>query len=236
MQLIALKGLPLIKQGDDLSELIVRATREQNLCLEDGDVLVIAQSVVSKSEGHVVDLCKVNPSPRAQHAARQLNEDPRLVDVILQQSKEIVKLAHVLIARTEHGFICASAGVDRSNVEPEHATLLPKDPDASAKRIQSDIARILGVDVAVIISDSHGRPWRRGAAGVALGVSGMLPLLDLRGRRDLYGKPLKKTWVAIADSLAAAAGVLMGEADEGTPVVVIKGARYERGEGRRENS
>ncbi len=228
MQLIALKGLPLVKRGDDLGELITNAAQKQPPRFEDGDVLVVAQSVVSKAEGNVVDLREVKPSPLAERIAVQLDKDPREVEVILRQSSEIVRLRHVLIARTKHGFVCANAGVDHSNVDPEHVTILPDDPDASAAKIREAIKRKLGVDVAVILSDTQGRAFRRGCVGVAVGIAGMNPLEDLRGKRDLYGKELKVTMTSPADALAAAAVSLMGEASEGTPVVVVKGASYDR--------
>ncbi len=231
MQLIALKGLPLVKRGDDLGELITNARQKQGLRLEDGDVLVVAQSVVSKAEGNVVDLREVKPSPLAERIAVQLDKDPREVEVILRQSSEIVRLRHVLIARTKHGFVCANAGVDHSNVDPEHVTILPDDPDASADRIREAIKRKLGVDVAVILSDTQGRAFRRGCVGVAIGAAGMNPLQDLRGKRDLYGKELEVTMISPADALAAAAVSVMGEASEGTPVVVVKGASYDRNYG-----
>lgn len=231
MQVIALKGLPFIKRGDDIGELIVHAAEKNGPSIEDGDVIVVAQSIVSKVEGNVVDLRTVRPSLLAQRLAERLDKDPREVEVILGQSKEIVRLGHVIISRTKHGFVCANAGVDHSNVELEHVTLLPDDPDDSAERIRSTIKQIAGVDVAVIVSDTQGRPFRLGAVGVAIGVAGMSPLLDLRGRRDLYGKELKVTITSPADALAAAAVAIMGEADEGTPVVIIKGATYKRGRG-----
>jgi len=231
LQVIALKGLPLIKRGDDIGELIAHAAEKNGPCVENGDVVVVAQSIVSKAEGDIVDLRTVRPGLLAQRLAERLDKDPREVEVILEQSKEIVRLGHVIISRTKHGFVCANAGVDHSNVEPEHVTLLPDDPDASAERIRSAIKQIAGVDVAVIISDTQGRPFRLGAVGVAIGVAGISPLLDLRGRRDLYGKELKVTITSPADALAAAAVAIMGEADEGTPVVIIKGAIYKRGHG-----
>jgi coenzyme F420-0:L-glutamate ligase/coenzyme F420-1:gamma-L-glutamate ligase len=159
MRLHALRGLPLVKRGDDLGELIVRAAEDQGLRLENGDVVVVAQSVVSKCEGRVVDLRKITPTPRALEVAKQLGKDPREVEVILREAKEIVRLKHVLIARTEHGFVCANAGIDRSNVEPEHVTLLPKDPDASAKRIRETIRKTAGAEVAVIVSDTQGKAF-----------------------------------------------------------------------------
>lgn len=231
LQVIALKGLPLVKRNDDIGELIANVAEKNGPRLEEGDVVVVAQSIVSKAEGNVVDLRVVRPSQLAQSLAEKLDKDPREVEVILGQSKEIVRLGHVIISRTKHGFVCANAGVDHSNVEPEHVTLLPDDSDASAERIRSSIKRISGVDVSVIVSDTQGRPFRLGAVGVAIGVAGMSPLLDLRGRRDLYGKELKVTITSPADALAAAAVNVMGEADEGTPVVIIKGATYGRGHG-----
>lgn len=231
MQVIALEGLPLVRQGDDIGELMVHAAGKQGLHVEDGDVVVVAQSIVSKAEGNVVDLRTVKPGQLAQSLAKRLSKDPREVEVILKQSKEIVRLGHVIISRTKHGFVCANAGVDHSNVEPEHVTLLPDDPDVSAERIRNTIRRAMGADVAVIVSDTQGRPFRLGVTGVAIGVAGMLSLLDLRGRRDLYDKEMKVTVASPADALAAAAVAVMGEADEATPVVVVKGATYERGQG-----
>lgn len=231
MRLIAVKGIPIIKRGDDLGEQILEAASKQRLKIDDGDVIVVAQSAVSKAEGEVVDLRTVKPSKRAEKIAVKLDKDPRIVEVILQQSREIVRLAHVLISRTIHGFVCANAGVDRSNIDDDCVTLLPKDPDASAARIREKVRRKLGVDVAVIVTDTQGRPFRCGCVGVAIGVSGMKPLLDLRGRRDLYGKELKVTITSPADSLAAAAVSIMGEANEGTPVIIVKGAKYDQGKG-----
>ena len=231
LQFIAVKGLPIIKRGDDLGELIVSAAEKQGLRFEEGDVVAVAQSVVSKAEGNVVDLRGVKPSKRAEELAVRLDKDPRVVEVILQQSEEIVRLGHVIISRTKHGFVCANAGVDGSNVDHGYVTVLPEDPDASAARIRETIKRELGVDVAVLVTDTQGRPFRRGVVGVAVGVAGMNPLLDLRGRLDLYGKELRVTVTSPADSIAAAAVSVMGEASEGTPVVLVKGAGYECGEG-----
>lgn len=231
MQLIALKGLPLVKNGDEVGELIVDAAQKQGLLMKNGDVIVVAQTVISKAEGNVVDLRGIKPSKRAEQIAARLDKDPREVEVILQQSSEIVRLGQVIISRTKHGFVCANAGVDHSNVDPEHVTTLPDDPDASAARIRDFIKSKLGAEVSVIISDTQGRAFRMGCVGVAVGVAGMSPLLDLRGKRDLHGKELLVTITSPADSLAAAAVSVMGEANEGTPVVVVKGAIYERGKG-----
>ncbi|MGC8816812.1 MAG: coenzyme F420-0:L-glutamate ligase [Candidatus Hadarchaeum sp.] len=231
MQLIPIKGIPMVRRGDDIGELIIEAAEKQHLKIEDGDVLAVAQTVISKAEGEVVDLRAVRPSQRAIEIGRKIDKDPRVVEVILQESAEIVRLAHVIISRTKHGFVCANAGVDQSNVDHEHVTLLPRDPDASAAKIRDTIRKKLGADVAVVVTDTQGRPFRCGCIGTAIGVSGMKPLLDMRGRRDLYGKELKVTVTCPADSLAAAAVMLMGESNEGIPAVLIKGASYERGNG-----
>lgn len=231
MQLIVLKGIPKVKRGDDLAELTFRAAEKQNISLEENDVIVLAQTIISKSEGNVINLREVKPSKLAERMAVRLDKDPREVEVILQQSSEIVRLSHVIISRTKHGFICANAGVDHSNVDPEYVTILPDDPDASAVKVRDSIKRKLNVNVAVIITDTQGRAFRRGCVGVAVGVAGMNPLLDLRGRRDLYGKELRVTITSPADALAAAAAAVMGEASEGTPVVVVKGASYDRSHG-----
>lgn len=211
--------------------MIVRAAEKRGVRIEQGDVLAVAQSVVSKAEGKVVDLRRVKPSKLAREIAARLEKDPREVEVVLQNSTEIVRLAHVIISRTHHGFVCANAGVDHSNAEPEYVTVLPDDPDASAARIRRAIREKLKVDVAVIITDTQGRPFRRGCIGVALGVAGMDPLLDLRGKKDLYGKELRVTVTSPADAIAAAAVAVMGEANEGTPVILVKGAIYKRGRG-----
>lgn len=231
MQLIALKGLPKVKRGDDLGEIIVRASKGQGSNIEDGDVIAVAQCIVSKAEGNVIDLRAVKPTRLAEGIASRLGKDPREIEVILRQSDEVLRLGHVIIARTKHGFVCANAGVDHSNVEPEHVTTLPDDPDASAAEIRDSIKRKIGSEVAVIITDTQGRAFRGGCLGVAIGAAGMKPLLDYRGECDLYGKELKVTVVSSADALAAAAVAVMGESNEGTPVVVVKGATYERGKG-----
>jgi len=231
VQLIVLKGIPKVKRGDDLAELTLRAAEKQNISLEENDVIVLAQTIISKSEGNVINLREVKPSKLAERMAVRLDKDPREVEVILQQSSEIVRLSHVIISRTKHGFICANAGVDHSNVDPEYVTILPDDPDASAAKVRDSIERKLNVNVAVIITDTQGRAFRTGCVGVAVGVAGMNPLLDLRGKQDLYGKELRVTITSPADALAAAATAVMGEANEGTPVVVVKGVSYDRSYG-----
>ncbi len=231
MQLFAIRGMPLVKRHDNIGELILAAARKRRLRIRDGDILVVAQAVISKSEGAVVDLHNIKPGKRAEAIAKKLNKDPRAVEVILRESPEIVRMKHVLISRTWHGFVCANAGVDHSNAGDELVTLLPKDPDKSAARIRKTVKARTGKDVAVIITDTQGRPFRCGCLGVAIGVSGMKPLLDMRGRRDLFGKELKVTITCPADSIAAAAVSVMGESDEGIPAVLVRDAEYQRGEG-----
>jgi len=231
MRLFAIQGIPVIKYGDDVGKLILTAAKKQGLKIDDGDVLVVAQTVISKSEGAVVNLSKVKPSKRAGEIAKKLDKDPCTVEVILDQSSEIVRMGHVIISRTKHGFVCANAGVDQSNVDEGYVTILPKDPDASALKLRRTIKKELGVDVTLIITDTQGRPFRCGCLGVAIGVSGMKPLFDMRGRKDLYGKELKVTVTCPADSIAAAAVSVMGESNEGTPAILVKGANYQRGEG-----
>lgn len=231
MEIIPVKGLPSVKPGDDIGRLLLEATKEQGIELKGGDVIVVAQSVVSKTEGNIVNLNEIEPSKRARTFAERMGKDPRKIEVALRQTEEIVRSAHVLISRTKHGFVCANAGVDGSNSGPDRVTLLPEDPDASAQRIRDEIRRDSGKEVAVIISDSQGRPFRLGSVGIAIGNAGIVPLLDLRGRRDIYGEKLTSTKIATADALAASATLAMGESDEKTPAAVIKGAPYLQGEG-----
>lgn len=226
LQLIALPGLPEIRKGDVLSRVIVQAARRAKISFQSGDVLVIAQKIVSKAEGSVADLAQIMPSSRALPLAAKLKKDPRLVEVILRESRRIVREDPVLITETRHGFVCANAGVDHSNVPgTDVVTLLPRDPDASARKIAAGLRKVTGKRVAVIISDTFGRPWRLGLANVAIGAEGLSVLLDLRGAVDRNAKPLQATILAVADELAAAAGLLMGKA-EGLPVVIIRGYRY----------
>lgn len=231
MKIIPLKNVPLVSPDDDLGRLVMDAAKGQGVNFEDGDVVVVAQSVVSKSEENIIDLRKVEPSNRAKSLAKRIEKDPREAEVILRQTEEVIRSEHVFISRTKHGFICANAGVDGSNVGPNEVTILPDNPDASARSIEEKIRRESGARVAVIISDSQGRPFRLGAIGVAIGTAGLVPLQDLRGEVDAYGKMLTSTQVATADSLAAAATLVMGESDERIPAVVIKGAPFAPGEG-----
>jgi coenzyme F420-0:L-glutamate ligase / coenzyme F420-1:gamma-L-glutamate ligase len=210
-------GLPEIQEGDDLAALVAAA-----VALEDGDVVVLAQKVVSKSEGRVVRLADVEPSEQAREIAG--DEDPRRIEVILREAARVVRVRPPLvIAETSHGFICASAGVDSSNApELGMLVLLPEDPDASAQRIRESLRRLTSRDVAVLITDSFGRPWRQGTTDVALGAAGLKVMLDLRGRLDRVGYELHHTMIAIADEIAGAAELAMGKT-AGIPVVVVRG-------------
>jgi len=226
VQLLPLTGLPEICEGDDLARLMVQAARKQRTELRQHDVLVVAQKILSKAEGRVVRLSSVQPSARALQLAAARNKDPRLVEVILQESRRIVRDDPVLIVETHHGFVCANAGVDHSNVPGgDVVTLLPRDPDGSARKLASRIHKLTRKRVAVIISDTFGRPWRLGLTNVAIGAAGVPVLRDLRGTRDRHSKPLQATILAVADELAAAAGLVMGKS-EGIPAVVIRGYRY----------
>jgi coenzyme F420-0:L-glutamate ligase/coenzyme F420-1:gamma-L-glutamate ligase len=230
IELIGVPGIPEVAGGDDVAALIARALRDAGIDLASGDVLVIAQKIVSKAEGRSVNLDSVVPSPRAQDWAAAFDKDARVVEVVLRESKRIVRMERgVLISETEHGFVCANAGVDTSNVPQGSVTLLPKDSDASARRIRAALELSFMVQLAVIVSDTFGRPWREGLVNVALGVSGIAPLIDYRGQKDAHGNPLRVTVIAIADELASAAELAMKKS-AGIPVVIIRGFDYESSE------
>ena len=233
MTLTALPGIPLVNPGDDLAELILVAAERAGLAFHSGDLIVVAQKVVSKAEGRHVDLTQVTPSAEALKLAEESEKDPRLVEVILSEAKQVLRVRLGLII-VEHrlGFVCANAGVDHSNVEGEDVVLmLPVDPEASAQRIRLALEEASGARLGVLIIDSHGRAWRMGTEGVAIGLSGLPGLLDLRGRPDLFGDPLQVTQVGLADEVAAAASILMGQADEGRPVIHLRGLPYPLREG-----
>ncbi len=231
--LTPLPEIPAIRAGDDLAEIAISGIEHAGERLQAGDVLVFAQKIVSKAEGRTVDLATVTPSVRAQELAQQTGKDARLVELILQESTEAVRQRHdLLIVRHRLGFILANAGIDGSNVDGGGSVLLlPVDPDASAARIRADIHKRTGVDSGVLIIDSLGRPWRMGTAGTAIGVSGLPGVIDLRGLPDLNGRPLRATEVGFADELAAAASLIMGQAAEGTPIVLARGVPYARRDG-----
>jgi coenzyme F420-0:L-glutamate ligase/coenzyme F420-1:gamma-L-glutamate ligase len=223
LRLVALRGLPPVRPGDDLAALLAAAARTQGLRFA-GGALVVAQKVVSKAEGRVVRLAGVEPSPEAQRIAAADGKDPRHVEVVLRETARVVRHAHgVWIAETRHGFVCANAGVDLSNAPgADTAVLLPEDPDASARRLREALVAAGHGPLAVVVSDTFGRPWREGLVDVALGSAGLAPIADWRGRQDLAGRPLEVTAMAQVDQLAAAAGLLMGK-DAGVPAVWIAG-------------
>lgn len=225
---LALKSFPLVKKGDDLTALIAKSLNATPLDLKDGDILVIAQKIVSKAEGREVRLSGIAPSERALELARATEKDPRLVELILSESDEVVRhKPGVLVVAHRVGFVMANAGIDQSNVKQEEGDvavlLLPRDPDASARAIRQGVLQSAGVHVGVIISDSVGRAWRNGTVGLALGSAGLEALRDLKGRKDLFGRPLQASETGFADEVAAAASLIMGQSDEGRPVVVVRG-------------
>jgi len=222
-------NIPLIKEKDDLTKII-----SERIKLKDRDIVIICETVVSKAQGRVIDIKNINPSDNAIKISKQTGKDPRLVQLILDESKEVLKVGDtVIVVETKDGNICASAGIDVSNVcgDASIVGLLPKDPDQEAEKIRLALKEITGKEVAVIISDTQGRPFRSGAVGVAIGVSGMKSLWKRAGEKDLYGYELKSSIIATADEAASAASLLMGQANEGIPVVIIRGARYLKGEG-----
>jgi coenzyme F420-0:L-glutamate ligase / coenzyme F420-1:gamma-L-glutamate ligase len=228
LEVIALPGMPLVRQGDDLALLVDAALRTSGLDLRDGDVVVFAQKIVSKSEGRSIDLAGVTPSERAIDVGLRVRKDPRLVELVLRESRRIVREApDVLIVEHRLGYIMANAGIDQSNVadavEGDRALLLPLDPDASAEHLRAALTERRRRQIAVVINDSFGRPWRLGTVGIALGCAGLPALLDLRGTPDLFGRTLRVTVVAYADEIAAAASLLMGQGSEGRPVIIVRG-------------
>lgn len=232
IQIIGLQKLPLIKEGDNVADQIVKAAREEKVEIASGDVIVVAQKIISKAEGGVVHLKSVTPSQKAEEIAKVSGKDPRHVEVILQQSAKILRSqgAH-LIVETRHGFVCANAGVDRSNVEDSDTlTVLPLDGDKSASEIRRRIQDLTGADVAVIISDTFGRAWRIGQVNVAIGVDGLRPVVDYRGQKDMFGYILNVTQMAVADELASAAELVMKK-NGAVPVAIVRGCDYAAGNG-----
>lgn len=238
LNLTALPNIPLIQPGDNLVNIILKSLADAGLQLQNDDVLVLAQKIVSKAEGRLVKISEVKPSARALELAPQLQKDPRHVEVILQETKEIVRMrAGVIVVEHRLGYVCANAGVDRSNVAP-HASpeedfllMLPADPDKTCVELRDQLYSATGARVGIIINDSHGRAWRNGTVGVALGAAGVPALLDLRGTPDLFDYPLQVTQVGFADELAASASLLMGQAAEGRPIIHMRGIPYPLREG-----
>lgn len=245
LTLTPLNNVPLIRQGDDLADIILASLVSENIQLRNDDILVLAQKIVSKAEGRMVNLASVTPTQRALDLAGQTEKDPRVVELMLQESSEVLRARPgVIVVEHKLGFICANAGIDHSNVTSlspigdgqetkvdEYVLLLPENPDHSAKEIRSQLKQKTGMDVGVMIIDSHGRAWRNGTVGICIGLSGLPALIDERGWKDLFEYTLKATIVGVADELAAAASLVMGQAAEGTPVVHVRGFPYPLGEG-----
>ncbi|HEY1430539.1 MAG TPA: coenzyme F420-0:L-glutamate ligase [Stellaceae bacterium] len=226
-----LSGIKLVEPGDDLAAITVAAFAANGIVPEDGDVLVVAQKIVSKAEGRYVDVATVEPSERAIALAAELDKDPRFVEVVLSESKRVVRhRPGLLIVEHRLGLVMANAGIDHSNVPTEDGVervlLLPEDPDGSARALREHLVRVFGTGIAVIISDSFGRAWRKGTVGVALGAAGLPALVDLRGHPDLFGRALLVTETGFADEIAAAASLLMGQADEAMPMVLVRGLSW----------
>lgn len=236
VRIITIEGIPEVHPGDDLAALIIERVRAQGLAFEDGDIVVITQKVVSKAEGRIVDLNDVEPGEFAREIAERWEKDARVVETVLRESARVVRMDHgVMICETKHGFICANAGVDSSNVEKlGTVALLPLDSDASAAAIRARIEREAGVPVAVIVTDTFGRPWREGHVNFAIGVSGMLPVRDYAGQVDPAGYELRVTQMAVADEIAAAAELAHGKLDR-VPVALVRGYPYPRGDGSSRN-
>jgi len=229
--LTALSGIKLVEPGDDLGAISVAALRDNSLVPKKGDVLVVAQKIVSKAEGRYVDVATVRPSERAVALAAEVDKDPRFVEVVLSEAKRVVRhRPGLLIVEHRLGFVMANAGIDHSNVAApgggERVLLLPVDPDGSARALRRHLIEVVGVGIGVIISDSFGRPWRKGTVGVALGAAGLPAFVDLSGRPDLFGRELLVTETGFADEIAAAAGLLMGQADEAIPMVLVRGLTW----------
>jgi coenzyme F420-0:L-glutamate ligase / coenzyme F420-1:gamma-L-glutamate ligase len=229
-EVVGIEGLPEIGRGDDLAGLVAQAARAQETPLEAGDLLVVSQKIVSKTEGRIVSLGSVVPSREAAQIADEIGRDPRLVEVILRESRRVVRKAPgVLIVETHHGWICANAGVDQSNVDAETACLLPEDSDRSAQQLRERLRGLTGHDLGIIIADTFGRPWREGLTNVAIGVAGLEPIKSYLGEKDPAGYVLQATILAVADELASAAEPVMGKLDR-IPVVIIRGLDWPRGE------
>jgi coenzyme F420-0:L-glutamate ligase/coenzyme F420-1:gamma-L-glutamate ligase len=224
---IALEGFPLIKHGDNIAKIIVETARRNGLEIEDGDIIVVAQKILSKAEGRIVNLKEVVPSEKAKEIAEKTGKSPKFVELVLRETRDVVKASgEILLVEDVRGLVCINAGIDKSNVEGEsNFALLPEDPDASAEKCRKEIRRLTGKDVAIIICDTYSRPFRRGQVNFAIGLAGIKPFKDYRGKRDLYGYILKVKNVAVVDEIAAAAELLMGQGEEATPVVIFKGLR-----------
>lgn len=245
LNITPLQNIPIIRQDDNLADILVDSLQSANVQLANDDILVIAQKIVSKAEGRMVNLATITPNARAIELAIQADKDPRVVELMLQESNEVLRVRKgTIIVEHKLGFVCANAGIDHSNVAPplleedgleiraeEYVLLLPEDPDRSARNIREKIKQKTGIDIGVMIIDSHGRAWRNGTVGICIGLSGLPAMIDERGWKDLFGYTLKITVVGVADELAAAASLMMGQAAEGIPAVHVRGFPYPLGEG-----
>lgn len=230
-EVIGIEGIVEVRPGDDVARLVAEAAAGQATPLQTGDVLVVGQKIVSKAEGRLLRLADVEPSPVASSMAAGLGRDPRFVEVILRESRRIVRMDKgVLITETHHGWICANAGVDQSNVDPDSVALLPEDSDRSARLLRERLRELARVEVAVIVADTFGRPWREGLTNIAIGVSGLAPLRSYLGERDPAGRELQATILAVADELAGAAELVMGKLDR-IPAAIVRGLELAPGEG-----
>lgn len=228
IRILGIKGIPLLKKGDDIANVILDAAEKQGTPIVEGDILVVTQKIVSKVEGRVYKLSAIQPSIFARRLARKLDKDPAIVELVLRESRAIVRMSgRHLITETRHGFICANSGVDVSNVSGgDTAALLPVNPDRSARNLREEIRRLAGKNVAVIISDTFGRPFRIGHTDVAIGSAGIAPVLDLRGEQDLFGYVMRVKETAIIDELASAAELAIGNSSEAIPVAIVRGLKY----------
>jgi len=233
-----LQNIPLIRQNDNLADILLKSLQETNVDLQDDDILVLAQKIVSKAEGRMRNIVEVTPSIRAIELAGQTQKDARVVELMLEESNEILRTRiGAIIVEHRLGFVCANAGIDHSNVaghgneKEEHVLLLPENPDESARKLREEIRQKTGVNIGVMIIDSHGRAWRNGTVGICIGLSGIPAVMDERGWKDLFGYTLQITVVGVADELAAAASLMMGQAAEGIPAVHVRGFPYPLGEG-----
>lgn len=230
IEIFPLEDFPIINPNDPLDDIILNHLKK--IDLYNGDVIVIAHTIVSKAEGNVINLDDVKPSKLANNIAALQNKDPRKIEVVLREAEEIVRMDdRILITATKHGFICANSAVDKSNSPGNTVVTLPKNSDESAKRIRQKIKKKMGIDIAIIISDTFGRPFRSGTINVAIGISGIMPLIEFKGKKDLYGYELKATVVSRADEICTAAGLIMGQSDEGYPIVIVRNASFVKGEG-----
>ena len=221
----ALNQIPLVGMNNNLAKIILDAVEKEGLEIEDGDVMVVAQKIFSKAEGRIVDLTKIVPSEKALEIGKITGKDPRFVQIVLNESKKIIKLSEdILLVEDNRGLVCINAGIDKSNVQgKDNFGLLPQDPDQSAGKLMLDIDKLTGKKVVVIICDTYSRPFRRGQVNFAIGIAGINPFRDYRGKKDLFGQILRVKNIAVADEIAAAAELLMGQGEEGTPVVIFKG-------------